>query len=139
MTFWVPEVAPAIGKPYDIEYRIRWQKTNETRSPLAYITQTRRGHGYTARPDPSLGFVIDFEGPVFAQLAPDAIVEAVVTADGNGELIEVRPYRNEVTGGFRLRLRVRQIDEKKPLELRAFLRHGDTTLSATWSYVVPAE
>ncbi len=49
------------------------------------------------------------------------------------------PYRNEVTGGWRLRLRLKQLDDKKPVELRAFLRSGDTTLTPTWSYIVPAE
>ncbi len=44
-----------------------------------------------------------------------------------------------MTGGYRLRLRVKQIDDKKPVELRAFLRSGDTTLTPTWSYILPGE
>ena len=28
-------------------------------------------------------------------------------------------------------------DDKKPVELRAFLRNGDTTLTETWSYILP--
>jgi glucans biosynthesis protein len=139
VAYWVPDTPPAIGKPYDIEYLLRWQKTGETRPKLAYVAQTRRGHGYSRQPDPSIGFVVDFEGPVFGKLPKDAVVEAVTTIMSNGELVEARPYRNEVTGGYRLRLRVKRIDDKKPVELRAFLRHGDTTLTPTWSYLVPAE
>ena len=139
VAFWVPDVVPAVRKPFDFEYRIRWQKAAETRPPLAYVTQTRFGHGYSRQPDASLGFVIDFEGPAFARLAPDAKVEAVVTADANGEIVESHAYRNDVTGGFRLRLRVKQLDDKKAVELRAFLRNGETTLTPTWSYVVPPE
>jgi len=139
VAFWVPDALPAPRAPLDVEYRIRWQRYNETKPPLAWISQTRRGHGYSRQPDPSIGFVIDFEGPVFKDLAPDAKVESVVTVDGNGEIVENHAYRNDVTGGMRLRLRVRQIDDKKPVEMRAFLRSGEATLTPTWSYVLPSE
>ncbi len=138
VAFWVPDDVPAPRAPLDFEYRIRWQKNADTRPQLAWIAQTRRGHGYTRQPDPSLGFVIDFEGPALSGLAPDAKVESVVTVDANGEIVENHAYRNEVTGGYRLRLRVKQVDDKKPLEMRAFLRSGET-LTPTWSYIVPPE
>ena len=139
VAYWVPDKLPPPRAPLDLEYRVRWQKDNETRPPLAWITQTRRGHGYSRLPDPSFGFIIDFEGPVFKKLPPEANVESIVTTDGNGELVENHPYRNDVTGGWRLRLRVKRIDDKKPVELRAFLRAGATTLTSTWSYIVPPE
>ena len=44
---------------------------------------------------------------------------------------------NDVTGGWRLALRVKRQDDHKPGELRAFLRNGATTLSETWSYILP--
>jgi periplasmic glucans biosynthesis protein len=139
VTYWVPDRLPPPRAPLDLEYRVHWQKDNETRPPLAWITQTRRGHGYSRLPDPSIGFVIDFEGPVFKRLPPDTTVESVATADGNGEIVENLAYRNDATGGWRLRLRVKRIDDKKPVELRAFLRAGNTTLTSTWSYIVPPE
>jgi len=135
----VPNALPAPGTPFDVEYVMRWQKNQETRPPLAYVTQSRLGHGYSREVDPSIGFVIDFEGPVFKTLAPDANVESVVTVDGNGAIVENHVYRNEVTGGMRLRLRIRQLDDKKPLEIRAFLRTAESTLTPTWSYIVPGE
>jgi glucans biosynthesis protein len=139
VAFWVPDAVPAPRKPFDFEYRVRWQKENDVRPPLAHVTQSRRGHGYSKEPDPSVGFVIDFEGPVFRKLPADAKIESVVTVDGNGELIENHPYRNDVTGGWRLRLRVKPIDDRKPVEVRAFLRSGANALTATWSYIVPPE
>ena len=139
VAYWVPDTLPAPRTPLDFEYRVRWQKDNETRPPLAWITQTRRGHGYSKVPDSSVGFVIDFEGPVLRKLVPETKIESVVTVDGNGEIIENHPYRNDVTGGWRLRLRVKPIDDKKPVELRAFLRAGTTTLTSTWSYILPPE
>jgi glucans biosynthesis protein len=139
VAYWVPDTLPPPRTPFDFEYRVRWQKDNETRPPLAWITQTRRGHGYSRAPDPSVGFVIDFEGPVFKKLPAEVKVESVVTVDGNGEIVENQAYRNEVTGGWRLRLRVKPVDDKKPVELRAFLRAGATTLTSTWSYILPPE
>lgn len=139
MAFWVPDTAPVPKKPFDFEYRIRWQKDSEVKPPLAWVAQTRRGHGYSRLPDTSAGFVIDFEGPVLKKLPPDAVIDSVVTADANGEIIEARAYRNDVTGGWRMRIRVRPIDEKKPVELRAFLKQGANALSTTWSYILPPE
>ena len=104
---------------------------------LAWVAQTRRGHGYTRKPDDTISYVIDFEGPALRKLSPEAAVEAVFTVDGNAELVESNTYRNEVTGGWRATMRVRRIDEKKPVELRAFLRMANTTLSETWSSVIP--
>jgi periplasmic glucans biosynthesis protein len=122
VAFWVPDDVPGPRVPLDIEYRIRWQKNVETKPPLAWIAQTRRGHGYSRQPDPTIGFVIDFEGPALKDVA-ESNVESVVTVDRNGEIVENHAYRNEVTGGFRLRLRVKQVDDKKPVEIRAFARH----------------
>jgi len=139
VVFWLPDTPPALRKPFDIEYRIRWQKETETRPPLGYIAQTRRGHGYSKEPDASVGFLIDFEGPVLKKLPPDGAVESVLTVDSNGEILENRVYRNDVTGGYRMRVRIKQIDDKKPVELRAFLRSNGTTLTSTWSYIIPPE
>jgi glucans biosynthesis protein len=138
VTFWVPDEVPPPGKPIDFEYRVRWQKNADTKPPLAWVAQTRRGHGYTRQSDPSVGFVIDFEGPALTKIAPEN-VESVVTVDGNGQIIENHAYRNDVTGGFRLRLRLKVLDDKKPVEIRAFLRAADTTLTPTWSYILPPE
>jgi glucans biosynthesis protein len=64
-------------------------------------------------------------------------VEAVVSADSNAQIVEREIYRHDVTGGWRMALRVRRIDEAKPVELRGFLRSGNQTLSETWSYLLP--
>ena len=45
-------------------------------------------------------------------------------ADPNIEIMESNAYRNEVTGGWRLALRFKRQDDKKPGELRAFLRNA---------------
>ncbi len=137
VAYWVPDRAPKPLAPYDFEYRVLWQLEVEARAPGAWVTQTRRGRGYVRKPDDSIGFVIDFEGPALKKLATDAPLEGVATAVDNGEILERTAYRNEVTGGARLALRVRRVDAGKPVELRAFLRSGDDTLSETWAYALP--
>lgn len=137
VAYFAPDLSPAPQQPLDLEYRMLWQKDNETRPTLAYVTQTRRGHGYVRKPDETLALIVDFEGPVLRKLAADAAVQGVVSADANVEILEANAYRNDVTGGWRLALRLKRQDDKKPGELRAFLRTGSTTLSETWSYILP--
>ena len=105
VAFWVPEVMPTPGKPYQIEYRMLWQKDSETRPPLSWVTQTRRGHGYLRKVDDSVALVVDFEGPALARLAPDTKLEAIVSSDANGKLLETNTYRNDVSGGWRMTVR----------------------------------
>lgn len=137
VAFWVPDVPPQAGQSLDMEYTLQWQMTNDVKPPLAWVAQTRRGRGYTRNPDGSIGFIIDFEGSALEKLPPDAKVDGVISVDGNGELLERTTYRNEVTGGWRVSLRLHRLDDNKPVEMRAYLRSEAATLSETWSYILP--
>lgn len=139
VAYWVPDAPPQLRTPFDCEYRLLWQKEPATHPPSSWVTQTRRGRGYTPKDDGSLGFVIDFDGPALRKLPPDAEVEGIATVDSNGELREVVTHRNQVTGGWRLVLRVARADAGKPVELRAYLRTRTSTVSETWSYVLPPD
>jgi glucans biosynthesis protein len=139
VAYWVPDAPPTPKTPLDLEYRLLWQKDTPTRPPSSWVTQTRRGRGYTRSDDGSLGLAIDFDGPALRKLPADAEVEGVVTVDSNAEIREVVTHRNEVTGGWRIALRLARIDTGKPLELRAYLRNRMSTLSETWSYVLPPD
>ena len=136
VTYWVPDAPPKPGVPFDFEYRLLWQKDKEKRPPLSWVTQTRRGHGYLRKPDDSIALMVDFEGPALSKLPADARPEAVVSIDGNGKLLETNTVRNEATGGWRMTLRMTRNDTAKPVELRAFLRNNNLTLSETWSYIL---
>lgn len=136
--YWVPDNPPPPGQPLNLEYRILWQLDKDTRPPTAWVTQTRRGRGFQRNPDGTLSFIVDFEGPALTKLGKDAKIEGVVAVDNNAELLERTTYYNEVTGGWRLALRLRRIDNDKPIEMRAYLRGKDSTLSETWSYILPS-
>ena len=137
VAYWIPDQGPERGKAYDLAYRVLWQKERETRPPHAWVTQSRRGRGYTRKADGSVAFAVDFRGPAVEKWQGEKPPESLVTLDANARLMEHTLYRNDVTGGWRLNLRLRRLDDNKPLELRALLRNGSTILSETWSYILP--
>jgi glucans biosynthesis protein len=139
VAYWVPDRTPAPQQPYNIEYRILWQKDAWVRPPTSWVTQTRRGRGYVRNDDGSIGFVIDFDGPAVRKLPADAKIEGIASADANGEVVELIGHRNDAGGGWRLALRVKRRDTSKPVELRAYLRGGNNAVSETWSYILPPE
>jgi glucans biosynthesis protein len=139
VAYWVPARPPAPGAPAEYRWRVKWERERPTRPPGAWVGQTRRGRGFTRSPDNSVELHVDFEGPALARLPPGAAVQGVVTADGNGQIVEEHTVRNEATGGWRVVLRVRRRDDARPVELRAFLRDETNVLSETWSYVLPPD
>jgi glucans biosynthesis protein len=139
VAYWVPATPPGPGKPLDIAYRIFWQRNSETIPSSSHVIQTRRGNGYLQKRDGSIAFTVDFDGPALRQLAVDATLRGIVDSDGNGRVLERNVYRNEVTGGWRMTVRLRRLAAAQPVELRAFLSDGAHALSETWSYVIPPE
>ena len=136
VAYWVADRAASPDHAIDLHYRVHWQKNGETRPPTAWVVDTLRGKGYMPRPDDSIGFVIDYAGPMLRDLPPDAVVTADVSADPNGTIVDKLVRRNPETGGWRLELHLRRADENQPVELRAALRSG-TLVSETWSYALP--
>jgi glucans biosynthesis protein len=139
VAYWVPDVIPKPGTAINLDYRLYWNKSSQQRPPLSWVSQTRRGHGHLRKPDDSTALFVDFEGPIFKKLQANAKIEFRASSDSNGEILEAHTYRNEATGGWRAALRVKRIDDKKPIELRGFLHTNNTTLSETWSYILPAD
>ena len=137
VAYWVPDTPPKVGQPFNIEYTLLWQKDGEKSSPLSAVTQTRRGSGFQLKPDDSINLLVDFEGPVFKKLPPAMKLDAIVSVDDNAKLLSSDAVRNEATGGWRMHIKLRRNEDNKPVELRGFLRGGNTTLSETWSYILP--
>ncbi len=143
VAYWVPARLPAPGQPLELSYELAWQGDEQQRPPSAWVTQSRRGHGYTrltpeeqkAQPQ----YVIDFTGPALDTLSADAPVRAVVSADANGRVLETLAYPNPATRSWRVTLRVQRIDPTQPVELRAFLQHQKDTVSETWTHLLLPE
>jgi len=139
VAYWVPQTAPVPGKPVDFAYRIRWQSAATLPADKAWVVQTRRGRGFAKRPDGDINFVVDFDGPPLRGLAADEAIEPVIWVDANAEVRERNLFRNPVSGAWRMTVRIKRNDAAKPVELRAYLKQQQTTLSETWSYILPAE
>ena len=137
--YWVPEKMPAPGESIDLAYQIAWQGKKQQLPPNSWVTQSRRGTGYTKLSADALNqqiqFVIDFAGPALDALPEDAKVEAISTTSANARVLESLAYRNAATGGWRMNLRVQRLNNE-PVELRAFLQQDQHTLSETWTNLI---
>ena len=142
--YWVPEKMPVPGQSFDLAYQIAWQGKNQQLPPNGWVTQSRRGTGYSKLGAEGLSqqiqFVIDFSGPALSALPEDAKVEAIVTASANARVTESLAYRNPATGAWRMTLRVQRLNNSsqpaQPIELRAFLQHDNNTLTETWTNLI---
>ena len=138
--YWVPAKMPAPGESIKLAYQINWQGKTQQLPPNGYVTQSRRGLGYTKlsalEQASQVQFVVDFDGPALQALPDSAAVKAVLTADANGRVLESIAYKNPATGGWRMTLRVQRLNAAKPIELRAFLQLDNNTLSETWTNLI---
>jgi glucans biosynthesis protein len=90
-------------------------------------------------PEKTVSFVIDFEQDPAAKLPKDLPVQWVVSGSDNAEVVERTLRRHEATGGWRATVRIRILDEKRPVELRGQLNAERMALSEVWSYIIPPE
>ena len=140
VAFWVPQALPAPGKPLDIAYRIHWQSAGTVPAGKGWVVQTRRGRGFAKQPDGDIKYVVDFDGPALrcARRRPPTSSRSI-WVDANAEVRERNLFKNPVTGAWRMTVRIKRNDAAKPVELRAYLKQQQTTLTETWSYILPAE
>lgn len=139
--YWVPARLPAAGEPLEFAYELSWQGDAQQRPPGAWVTQSRRGLGFFRAEDAAqlagqVQYVVDFSGPALQALPPAAPVQAVASTDANGRIEQQLAYFNPATASWRMTLRVSRIDPARPVELRAFLQHGNDTLTETWTHII---
>ena len=139
VAYWVPDRQSKPREAFAYGYRVLWQKERESRPPMGWVRETRRGRGWMKADDGSIELHVDFEGPTLARIPANGDVNLALWIDGNGEGVERHTRRNEVTGGWRSVVRFRRVDRAKPVELRANLMHDHKVVSETWSYILPAD
>ena len=138
VSYWVPEDRPSPTAPLTLEYALYWYGEDLSRPPGGRVSGTRIDSGSF---EGGRRLVVDFEGTALRELPPDAPVQGVVSVAGGPEaqarveILEQHIARNPVTGGWRLVFQLRPQDDD-PVELRAFLRHGEDVLTETWSYLL---
>jgi glucans biosynthesis protein len=142
IAFWTPTRIPEKETPLWFSYKMNWGYASSSRPTGGRVVATRVAKGKDANVQK---FLIDFAGERLENLPADKALTAVVTIDPRAKLLEQQLYKNSVTGGWRLVFQVSfeepgSIEKvlpagKRPaLELRAFLKQGESAMTETWSY-----
>ena len=139
VVYWVSNTQASPEAPVSLAYSLFWTGDDRARPPGGRTVATRQDAGTR---DNATRFVVDFEGEALRRLPADAVVEGVVSANVGDpaepgamrpvEILEQQVIRNPATDGWRLVFQIEPPGDD-PVELRAFLRHGQNTLSETWS------
>jgi glucans biosynthesis protein len=135
VAYWVPKTPVAAGSEWMFKYRLHWLKDEPYPSPLARVVSTRLGRGGIPgqpRPKGKKKIVIDFVGGPLEELKKDDPVKLVVSSSGgtiDGD------YVLQVVGttGWRAFFDI-AADGSGPIDIRAYLRLEDKTLTETWLY-----
>lgn len=142
IAFWIPERVPEKDKPFWYSYRMTWGRSSSVRPPGGRVVATRM---VGIKDSKARRFLIDFAGDRLESFPAEKPLTAVVTVDPRASLLEQQLYKNSVTGGWRLVFlvmveepgsmeRVLPQAKRSALELKAFLKLGDSVLTETWSY-----
>ena len=79
VAYWVPAQLPAAGQPLELSYELAWQGDAQQRPPASWVTQTRRGYGFSklsaAEQASQPQYVIDFAGDEAVELAIELVAE----------------------------------------------------------------
>ena len=136
VVYWLPDKPVQRGSRIALSYRLTWAKDAPRAADVGGVTATRIGRGGLPgqpRPEGVYKMAVDFDGGVVAGLDRDAKgIEAVVTSSG-GELSKIDCHSVKVGTAWRLMFDIKP-PHQKPVDIRAFLRRGDETLTETWLY-----
>jgi periplasmic glucans biosynthesis protein len=139
---WVPKDPVKAGQAHDFRYRMHWladepfPATNLAR-PLA----TRIGRGgfpYTRKnPPETRRFVVEFGGGALDQLPKDTKPEAVITP-ARGTVSSIFIETTSWSKNWRLQFDL-AVEGPEPVDIRAYLKSGETALSETWLFQLHPE
>lgn len=141
VAFWMPEHPVQAGQRLSFDYAIDVGEPKVADGPMAHTARTFVGRGDLLGGGTVKGayrFIVDFQGGPLAGLDAGEQVTGVVTGmDGTKVLEHTVQYLPRV-GRWRLSILAEPAPDR-PAALRGFLRHGEETLSETWTYRLPAE
>jgi periplasmic glucans biosynthesis protein len=134
VAYWCPKDGLKAGQPARYRYKLSWLDDIAFPASLGRATATWTGLGGRPgwkRPDGVRKYVIDWQGPVFAGLGRNDGVELVVTTSrgviSNAYTHPVVDQRQRWRSLFDI-----EATGTEPVDMRAYLRRGDTALSETW-------
>lgn len=136
VAYWLPDTQPEPGEELPLAYRLRWgNRLLDGEMTVGRVIATRIGRGGIpgqVQDRPSRKFVIDFRGGDLRALDPKAEVEPVIWAS-RGRILAPAARPIEELDGWRANFDLR-FDGMEPVDLRCYLRIGETALTETWVY-----
>ena len=138
--YWLAEKPTKAGDALSYHYRLHWV-TDQPGFPgneLARVVATRMGRGGQPgkpRPKGVFKFTIEFMGGTLGNLPFGVLPEPVIWASrGTQSLIMMEAVPDNVPGHWRLFFDL-AVEGDEPVDMRVFLKQGNTTLSETWLYL----
>jgi periplasmic glucans biosynthesis protein len=141
VAFWTPAEPMSPDIPLRLAYQIHFGSPAVSGHPAGQAVHSFVGDGSIVgggNVEGAYRIVVDFRGGMLDHVGADATVTSTVTALDGGEVIEDFVEYNAPAQAWRLSILAKPARDRD-LALRAFLSHGDTAVSETWSYRLPAE
>lgn len=135
VAMWVPDAPAKAGASYAFRYRLHWLADEPFPTSLGRVVATRFGNGGqpgTPRPKGVRKFVVEFKGPALETVPFGVKPEVVLSASrGAFSYVFAEAVPNDVPGHWRAQFDL-TVEGAEPVELRCFLRAGETVLTETW-------
>jgi glucans biosynthesis protein len=137
VAMWVPAGPAKAGASYALRYKLHWLADEPFPTPLGRVVATRLGNGGqpgTTRPKGVRKFMIEFRGPALEAIPFGVKPEVVLSASrGSFSYIFAEAVPNDVPGHWRAQFDL-TVEGQDPVEMRCFMKAGDTVLTETWLY-----
>ena len=138
VAYWCPQEPAKAGRTLSFAYRLHWLADEPYPTPLARVMATRLGRGGQPglpRPQGVRKFMVEFKGPPLEKLPFGVKPEPVLWASRGrfGDYVFTEAVPNDVPGHWRTQFDL-IVEGSEPVDMRCYLRLGETTLSETWLY-----
>ncbi|MEQ8395936.1 glucan biosynthesis protein D [Thalassobaculum sp.] len=134
---WVPDAPHGAGSHIEIAYRLHWLADEPYPGELGRCVATRMGNGGQPgqpRPKAVRKFMVEFLGGPLKDLPMGVLPEAILTTSrGEFSYTFTEAVPDDVPGHWRAQFDL-AVDGDEPVNLRCYLRSGDTVLTETWLY-----
>ena len=135
---WVPKEPVKAGQAHDFRYRMHWLSDEPyPAAQLARPLATRIGRGgfpYTRKnPPEARRFVIEFGGGTGLETLPKDVKPEAVITPARGTVSSIFIETTSWSKNWRLQFDL-AVEGPEPVDIRAFLKTGETALTETWLF-----
>ncbi|MFD2239158.1 glucan biosynthesis protein [Aureimonas populi] len=134
--YWLSDRPVRRGDEIALDYRLTWSSLEPYPAEVGHVVATRLGRGGVTgqtRPEGVTKIVVDFDGGLVAALAREVDDVETMVEVSSGETSLVDNYSVKVGTAWRASFDFRP-ENDGPVDMRLYLRRGDTILTETWLY-----